>query len=450
MSVSVAIISHNYGRFLSEAIESALWQTLKPLEVLVIDDASADNTPEVAQRFASQGVRYVRVDTGSVWINRLRAIEQMRGKWTLCLDADNKLPEGYLAAAVKAGEEDPQCGVVYPSLLRVDGEGHVLSYTDFSSPALPVEVANHIDAAAVYRREAVVQAALPEIEPAKRTAEDWILARRITGNGWTAVHNPQPVFYRVHGENKHRRHGNRTHYEDAGLEFEPVTIVIPLSGRRELWPVTQEWLALQRWPVDQCQLMLIDNSHDELFGSEVREWIMDSEYPDVRYIKTNAGRAGLADEQRTGRPEHDRKVHQTVAGIYNRAIAECSTDYVLTLEDDIEPPKDIIERLFRAIDDGRVAAVTGAYKHRNGRHWMAWHGTPTQHQYAEQVSQVDEIDGTGFGCLLLRRVVADSLKLTTDGPSPFYDCNAFGDVRAMGWKVLIDWSAECVHHAGHL
>lgn len=446
MTVSVAIISHNYGRFLGEAIESVLSQTLKPLEVLVIDDASADDTPAVASSYESQGVRYVRVDTGSVWLNRLRAIEQMRGKWVLCLDADNKLPDGYLAAAVKTGEEDAQCGIVYPSLLRVDGEGHVLSYTDFSNPALPIEVANHIDAAAVYRREAVVQAALPEIEPAKRTAEDWILARRITGNGWFTAHNSQPVFYRVHGENKHYLHGNRTHYEDAGLEFESVTIVVPLSGRRDLWDITENWLTCQRWPREQCRLMLIDNSHNGDHGDMVRDWVASCGYPDVRYIKTTAGRRGLADERRTGRPEHDRKVHQTVAGIYNQAFAECSTDYILTLEDDIEPPEDLIERLMKSVD-GNVAAVTGAYRHRNGKHWMAWHGTPTHHDYAEQVGNVDEIDGTGFGCLLLRRVVADSLKLTTDGVSPFYDSNAFGDIRSMGWKVLIDWSAECVHHA---
>jgi glycosyltransferase involved in cell wall biosynthesis len=40
--VSVAIICHNYGRFLRDAIDSVLAQTLLPCEVVIVDDASKD------------------------------------------------------------------------------------------------------------------------------------------------------------------------------------------------------------------------------------------------------------------------------------------------------------------------------------------------------------------------------------------------------------------------
>jgi glycosyltransferase involved in cell wall biosynthesis len=90
-TVSVAIICHNYGHYLREAVDSVLAQTLLPCEVVIVDDASTDDTEAVAKSYAARGVRYVRVDTGNVWLNRLRIIDQLRGKWVLCLDADNTI-----------------------------------------------------------------------------------------------------------------------------------------------------------------------------------------------------------------------------------------------------------------------------------------------------------------------------------------------------------------------
>src|SRR5262245_47995193 len=50
--VSIVIPCFNYGRFLAEAISSALGQSHAPLEVIVVDDGSTDSSVEVAGRFA--------------------------------------------------------------------------------------------------------------------------------------------------------------------------------------------------------------------------------------------------------------------------------------------------------------------------------------------------------------------------------------------------------------
>ena len=49
--VSIVIASYNYGSFLAEAIESALRQTHEPVEVVVVDDGSSDDSVEVARRY---------------------------------------------------------------------------------------------------------------------------------------------------------------------------------------------------------------------------------------------------------------------------------------------------------------------------------------------------------------------------------------------------------------
>ena len=51
--ISVYIPSHNYGKYLGEAIESVLRQTVDDWELLVIDDGSTDNTQEVMNLYKS-------------------------------------------------------------------------------------------------------------------------------------------------------------------------------------------------------------------------------------------------------------------------------------------------------------------------------------------------------------------------------------------------------------
>jgi glycosyltransferase involved in cell wall biosynthesis len=60
--VAVIIPCHNHARILPDAINSVLGQTLRPAEILVVDDASADRTIQVAQQHCDQGVRYLRVE----------------------------------------------------------------------------------------------------------------------------------------------------------------------------------------------------------------------------------------------------------------------------------------------------------------------------------------------------------------------------------------------------
>ena len=79
MLVSVIITSHNYAHFLEPAILSVLAQTARPHEILVVDDSSTDNTREVAERFADRGVKYLRLETGSVHKARRAGVQPHAG-----------------------------------------------------------------------------------------------------------------------------------------------------------------------------------------------------------------------------------------------------------------------------------------------------------------------------------------------------------------------------------
>ena len=69
-SVAIVITSHNYGRFLTECLESTLSQTCPATEIIVVDDSSTDNTREVAESFQNRGVQYLRVENRSAHFSR--------------------------------------------------------------------------------------------------------------------------------------------------------------------------------------------------------------------------------------------------------------------------------------------------------------------------------------------------------------------------------------------
>jgi glycosyltransferase involved in cell wall biosynthesis len=91
--VSIVVPAFNAERWIADAIGSALAQTEPALEVLVVDDASTDRTPDIAAGAAAGDprVRIMRLDRNSgPAAARNRAIAEARGTWIALLDADDR------------------------------------------------------------------------------------------------------------------------------------------------------------------------------------------------------------------------------------------------------------------------------------------------------------------------------------------------------------------------
>ena len=100
LSVSVVIPAYNAARFLLETLESVRRQSRQPLEVLVVDDGSTDDTARIARDVP--GVRVVRQANAGVSAARNRGIEEARGSLIAFLDADDAWREDKLA--IQLGE----------------------------------------------------------------------------------------------------------------------------------------------------------------------------------------------------------------------------------------------------------------------------------------------------------------------------------------------------------
>src|SRR5262245_39908172 len=87
-NVSVVIPSYNSAAYLPAAIDSVLAQTARDLEVIVVDDGSTDDTPDVVARYGPP-VRGIRQANAGVAAARNRGIAEARGRYIAFLDADD-------------------------------------------------------------------------------------------------------------------------------------------------------------------------------------------------------------------------------------------------------------------------------------------------------------------------------------------------------------------------
>ena len=112
--VSIIITNFEYEKYVGEAIESALNQTYKSHEIIVVDDCSYDNSREVINRY--EGVRKIyRKENGGPAAARNEGIAASTGDYFLLLDADDRLKpncvEFLLKEAIKTNAE-----IVYPDM----------------------------------------------------------------------------------------------------------------------------------------------------------------------------------------------------------------------------------------------------------------------------------------------------------------------------------------------
>ncbi len=122
--VSVIVPVYNGERYLAETVGSALKQTYRPIEIIVVDDGSTDNSGQIAQRFGSP-VRYCWQTHGGIGAARNRGVDLSRGEYFAFLDADDLWIENKLALQTAALRKDPALDI---------GFAHV---RHFHSPELP-------------------------------------------------------------------------------------------------------------------------------------------------------------------------------------------------------------------------------------------------------------------------------------------------------------------------
>ena len=115
-TISVIVPAYNIGPYLSRSLDSLLAQTYPQLEIIVVDDGSSDNTPEVMREYAAKSSKICTVfkENGGVTSARLRGVQESTGDWIAFMDGDDYVePQMYarlLENAMSTGADISHCG----------------------------------------------------------------------------------------------------------------------------------------------------------------------------------------------------------------------------------------------------------------------------------------------------------------------------------------------------
>lgn len=175
MKISVVIPAYNAASFLPRCLESVFAQTLKPEEVLVIDDGSTDNTAALSEEM---GARVVRRKNGGLSAARNTGIKTASSEWIALLDADDRwAPEKLERQAACAGSDTV---LVYTGVRMFDDSGVLeeSSAIDAISAREMLRYSNPITPSSVLvRRKALMQDG--GFREDIRACEDWEMWYRL-------------------------------------------------------------------------------------------------------------------------------------------------------------------------------------------------------------------------------------------------------------------------------
>jgi glycosyltransferase involved in cell wall biosynthesis len=120
--VSAIIPVFNGAATVAEAIDSALSQTFRDLEIIVVDDGSTDATPQVLQRYADY-LKVIRQPKRGIAAARNRGVAAASGEYLAFLDCDDTWRPQRIERAVAALDADPGCVLGFCNLVVVDSNG---------------------------------------------------------------------------------------------------------------------------------------------------------------------------------------------------------------------------------------------------------------------------------------------------------------------------------------
>lgn len=202
-TVTVVIPAFNAERYIGEALGSIREQTFRDVEVLLVDDGSADGTLREAENFAgSLDLTIVRQANAGPAAARNTGIRRARGRYCAFLDADDVILPELLATQTELLQADPDLGFVLTDVMTFDERGITINRTrwNFSKPCVGTVLErllleNFITTSAVMARtERLLEAGL--FNEKRLVAEDYELWLRMAVRWKVGIINCPLVRYR--------------------------------------------------------------------------------------------------------------------------------------------------------------------------------------------------------------------------------------------------------------
>jgi glycosyltransferase involved in cell wall biosynthesis len=126
VSISVVLPVRNGARYLREALDSVLAQTVTKLEVVVVDDGSTDETPEILRSYRDERLRVVRQEPAGLVAALNRGVAEAHADALVRMDADDVSLPHRLERQVALLRSDHRVALVGCGVETMDESGHTL------------------------------------------------------------------------------------------------------------------------------------------------------------------------------------------------------------------------------------------------------------------------------------------------------------------------------------
>ncbi len=212
--VSVIISAFNSESYIEEAIASVLGQEWEPLELIIVDDGSTDDTAALARRFGPR-LRVLGGPEQGLAATRNRGIEAAHGAYLMHFDADDVLAQSAIRNLMEVFQQEDRCDIVagrLSSFLSPD-----ISNALASRLRVPHEPQRgHLSGVAIVRRDVFER--VGPLNESYNPAVDLEWWQRAGGHGVNIRLIDEVVAYRrIHGANSSLRNGQL--HKDVSLRI---------------------------------------------------------------------------------------------------------------------------------------------------------------------------------------------------------------------------------------
>jgi glycosyltransferase involved in cell wall biosynthesis len=125
--VSIVLPTYDGSRYLQQSVDSCLRQTYKDIELIIVDDGSMDETPDIIRSYTDERIRYIKHNTNRGLPHALNTgFAMATGEYLTWTSDDNYYAEDAIESMASLLQQDKKIDFVYANFYMINGDGAVL------------------------------------------------------------------------------------------------------------------------------------------------------------------------------------------------------------------------------------------------------------------------------------------------------------------------------------
>lgn len=205
VKVSIVLPVYNGAKYIRKSIDSCLEQTHSNLELIIVDDASNDETPQIINSYSDKRIRYIRHPRNLKLPRALNTgFKQATGEYLTWTSDDNFYASDAIEVMVKFLLTYPQIGYVYTDEYHIDENDNINKYFAVG-PVESLQSDNLIGGCFLYHRS--VSEEIGEYNPDTYLAEDYDYWIRISKRFRMQRLRRPLYYYRLHKDSLTVKYG---------------------------------------------------------------------------------------------------------------------------------------------------------------------------------------------------------------------------------------------------